>query len=106
MTRAKCTALQTQELTDYWLGELDEAHEQRVDEHLFACAACSSLGEQITTASSPGRASASSSESVQCAKPHWRANASVDSGTRPTTLSKRRPPSSRSASAWDSAMLP
>ena len=42
MTRAACTALQTQELTEYWLGELDEAHEQRVDEHLFACGACSS----------------------------------------------------------------
>jgi len=42
MTRLKCTALQTQELTAYWLGELDEAHEQRVDEHLFACGACSS----------------------------------------------------------------
>jgi hypothetical protein len=41
MTRAKCTALQPQELTEYWLGELDEAHEHRVDEHLFACAACS-----------------------------------------------------------------
>ena len=42
MTRAACMALQSQELTEYWLGELDEAHEQRVDEHLFACAACSS----------------------------------------------------------------
>ena len=42
MTRAACTALQPQELIEYWLGELDEAHEQRVDEHLFACAACSS----------------------------------------------------------------
>jgi len=42
MKRAACTELQTQELTEYWLGELDEAREQRVDEHLFACAACSS----------------------------------------------------------------
>ena len=25
----------------YWLGELDEAHESRLDEHLFACSACS-----------------------------------------------------------------
>ena len=41
MTRAKCAALQSQELTEYWLGELDDVHEQRVDEHLFACAACS-----------------------------------------------------------------
>jgi putative zinc finger protein len=39
--RSSCGALQQQELTEYWLGELDEAHEQRVDEHLFACAACS-----------------------------------------------------------------
>jgi hypothetical protein len=42
MTRPACTALQSRELTEYWLGELDEAHEHRVDEHLFACAACSS----------------------------------------------------------------
>jgi hypothetical protein len=42
MRRTACTALQTQELTEYWLGELEEADEQRVDEHLFACAACSS----------------------------------------------------------------
>jgi hypothetical protein len=41
MTRAACTVLKSQELTEYWLGELDEAHEQRVDEHLFACGACS-----------------------------------------------------------------
>jgi putative zinc finger protein len=41
MTRAACTRLQTQELTEYWLGELDEARERAVDEHLFACAACS-----------------------------------------------------------------
>jgi hypothetical protein len=41
MTRAACTVLKTQELTEYWLGELDEAHEQRIDEHLFACGACS-----------------------------------------------------------------
>jgi hypothetical protein len=41
MTGAACTALPTQELTEYWLGELDEARERRIDEHLFACAACS-----------------------------------------------------------------
>ena len=41
MTRADCSALQTQELTEYWLGELDAAREQSVDEHLFACGACS-----------------------------------------------------------------
>ena len=41
MTRAACNELQTQELTEYWLGELDETQEQRVDEHLFSCGACS-----------------------------------------------------------------
>lgn len=41
MTRASCTALQAQELAAYWLGELDEEHERRLDGHLFACAACS-----------------------------------------------------------------
>ena len=40
MTRASCTT-SPQELLAYWLGELDEAHELRLDEHLFACSACS-----------------------------------------------------------------
>ena len=40
MTRASCTT-QSQELLEYWLGELDEARELNLDEHLFACAACS-----------------------------------------------------------------
>lgn len=35
------TPLLAPELTDYWLGELDEARELELDEHLFACAACS-----------------------------------------------------------------
>jgi hypothetical protein len=47
MTRAECTT-SPQELLAYWLGELDgELHgesdrgdEQRLEEHLFACAAC------------------------------------------------------------------
>ena len=39
MTRAACTT-QPQELLEYWLRKLDEAGEQRMDEHLFACAAC------------------------------------------------------------------
>jgi hypothetical protein len=39
MTLAACTA-QPQELLEYWLRELDEVGEQRMDEHLFACAAC------------------------------------------------------------------
>jgi hypothetical protein len=39
MTRAACPT-PTQELLEYWLGELDEAPERRMDEHLFACAEC------------------------------------------------------------------
>ena len=42
MTRAACrTAPPEPELLAYWLGELDEAAELEMDEHLFACAACS-----------------------------------------------------------------
>lgn len=40
MTRASCNT-SSEELLAYWLGELDEADESRLDEHLFACAACS-----------------------------------------------------------------
>ena len=40
MTRASCTT-PPQELLAYWLGELDEVHELRLDEHLLACSACS-----------------------------------------------------------------
>ena len=40
MTHASCTTA-PQDLLAYWLGELDEAHESRLDEHLLACAACS-----------------------------------------------------------------
>jgi hypothetical protein len=29
------------DLLEYWLGEVDEAREHELDEHLFACAACS-----------------------------------------------------------------
>jgi hypothetical protein len=39
MRRADCTT-PPQELLEYWLGELDGGHEQRLEEHLFACAAC------------------------------------------------------------------
>jgi hypothetical protein len=41
MTHAACMQLSAQELTEYWLGEVDELREQRLDEHLFACADCS-----------------------------------------------------------------
>ncbi len=40
MTPTSCTT-SPQDLLAYWLGELDEAHESRLDEHLFACSACS-----------------------------------------------------------------
>jgi hypothetical protein len=38
-SRASC-ATTLQELLAYWLGELDEAQESRLDEHLFACSDC------------------------------------------------------------------
>jgi hypothetical protein len=42
MTRAACAAPPAPpELLQYWLGELDEARELALDEHLFACGACS-----------------------------------------------------------------
>jgi Putative zinc-finger len=40
MTRASCST-STQDLLAYWLGELGEADESRLDEHLLACADCS-----------------------------------------------------------------
>jgi hypothetical protein len=36
-----------QDLLAYWLGELDEAQESRLDEHLLACAACSERLQRI-----------------------------------------------------------
>jgi hypothetical protein len=42
VTRAACLApLAPPELLQYWLGELDAARELTLDEHLFACGACS-----------------------------------------------------------------
>jgi hypothetical protein len=41
MRAAACNQSSQQELTEYWLGELEETDERRLDEHLFACAACS-----------------------------------------------------------------
>lgn len=46
MTRASCTT-SPQELLAYWLGELDDAHESRLEEHLFACSACSERLREI-----------------------------------------------------------
>ena len=48
MTRAQCSN-PPQELLEYWLGELDEARELTVEEHLFACAACSKKLEGIAS---------------------------------------------------------
>jgi hypothetical protein len=39
MTRANCTT-EPRQLLEYWLGELDQTDEARMDEHLFACATC------------------------------------------------------------------
>jgi hypothetical protein len=46
MTRAECKT-PPQDLLAYWLGELDEAREHVVEEHLFACAACSKKLEGV-----------------------------------------------------------
>lgn len=40
MTRGACVAVQPQELLEYWLGECAGADESRLDEHVFACPAC------------------------------------------------------------------
>jgi hypothetical protein len=49
MTRVSCTT-QPDELLEYWLGELDAARDRRIDEHLFACAACTErLGAIVRT---------------------------------------------------------
>jgi len=41
-SRAACmTPIAPAELLEYWLGEVDEAREHELDEHLFACGACS-----------------------------------------------------------------
>jgi hypothetical protein len=52
MTRTNCTT-KADELLEYWLGELDEARELRIEEHLFACAACS---DRLSTIVSMGDA--------------------------------------------------
>lgn len=44
MTRPACIAaapVPAPQLLEYWLDELDAAAEQQLDEHLFACGACS-----------------------------------------------------------------
>ena len=34
-------------LSDYWLGALEQAEEERVEEHLFACAECAARLEEV-----------------------------------------------------------
>ena len=46
MTRAACT-MPPEDLLAYWLGELDEARALEVEEHVFACAACSKRLEAV-----------------------------------------------------------
>jgi anti-sigma factor RsiW len=42
VTSAACTTpIEDQSLLEYWLGELDEAAEARIDEHVLGCADCS-----------------------------------------------------------------
>lgn len=50
---ASCTAYAPHDLLEYWLGEVDGAREQAVDEHLIACAACSA---RLSTLVDLGRA--------------------------------------------------
>ena len=41
MKAGRCAgAVELSTLVEYWLGELDAAHEARVDEHLLSCDAC------------------------------------------------------------------
>ena len=46
MTRARCDTT-PHDLLAYWLGELDEPREHALEEHLFACAACSKKLEGV-----------------------------------------------------------
>lgn len=42
MTTSRCNApIEFSALVEYWLGELDEANEARIEEHLFGCGECS-----------------------------------------------------------------
>jgi len=52
MNQAACAApLDERELSAYWLGELAEADEARVDEHILGCGHCSArLGELVALA--------------------------------------------------------
>lgn len=52
MTGSTCNApVEFAVLVEYWLGELDEAAEARIDEHLLGCAWCSeSLAELVALA--------------------------------------------------------
>lgn len=47
MTTAACLRFSAAELLGYWLGELEEAQERVMDEHLFECASCSGRLDEI-----------------------------------------------------------
>ncbi|HWJ07255.1 MAG TPA: hypothetical protein VNS57_15880 [Steroidobacteraceae bacterium] len=47
MTRMMCPAIPTQALLAWWLGELDEHEEARLDGHLLACATCAAVLREI-----------------------------------------------------------
>lgn len=48
MNTSNCTApIGFSALTEYWLGELDEAAETRIDEHLFGCQECGATLDEI-----------------------------------------------------------
>jgi hypothetical protein len=52
VTSPTCAArIEDQALLEYWLGELDEVAEARIDEHVLGCIACSQrLGEIVALA--------------------------------------------------------
>lgn len=57
MNASNCeTPLEFSALTEYWLDELDEAAEARIDEHLFGCQECSAKLDEIIALASGVRA--------------------------------------------------
>ena len=57
MTDTRCSApIAFAEIVDYWAGELAPAEVDRIDEHVFACAACA---RQLATVEAMGRGIAS-----------------------------------------------
>jgi hypothetical protein len=44
---ACATPVASEQLVDYWAGDLPQAETERIDEHLFGCAACSGESERV-----------------------------------------------------------